>query len=79
MTLRRLLANIAAGIVLAGSHEGGVVLDPFAGAGTTGVVAKEAGREFLGIELNPKYVALAERRIAQASYQPKLEGLCRDR
>jgi DNA methylase len=36
-----------------------VVLDPFAGAGTTGMVAEQLGREFLGIELNAKYSRLA--------------------
>jgi len=42
-----------------------VVLDPFAGTGTTGVVCEATGRRFIGIELNPKYVAMAERRIAR--------------
>jgi len=40
------------------------VLDPFAGSGTTGRVCRELGREFIGIELNPAYIALAEARIA---------------
>jgi DNA modification methylase len=40
-----------------------IVLDPFAGAGTVGVVAEKLGRAFVGIELNPEYVAMAERRI----------------
>jgi len=51
-------------MVLAGCPEGGTVLDPFAGAGTTGVVAIEHGRSFLGIELNPEYADIARRRIA---------------
>ena len=42
----------------------GLVLDPFMGAGTTGVVAKTLGRDWLGIELNPDYRALALSRIA---------------
>lgn len=50
--------------ILAGSIAGDSVLDPFAGAGTVGVVCAKAQRQFLGIELNPEYVALAERRIA---------------
>jgi len=50
--------------VLAGSREGDVVLDPFAGSGTVGVVALRHGRRFLGIELNPDYAAMARRRIA---------------
>ena len=43
----------------------GTILDPFAGAGTTGLVAKKHGRKFIGIELNPAYVAMAEKRLAQ--------------
>jgi len=38
------------------------VLDPFAGTGTTGVVALTEGRRFVGIELNPAYAAMAEQR-----------------
>lgn len=40
-----------------------LVLDPFAGSGTTGVVAAQLGRSFVGIELNPQYAAMARRRI----------------
>jgi DNA modification methylase len=43
----------------------GVVLDPFCGSGTTGVVAKKLGRDFIGIELNPEYIRLAEKRIME--------------
>ena len=49
--------------VLAGSKEGGVVLDPFLGSGTTAVVAKKFNRGFIGIELNPKYAEMAKRRL----------------
>jgi len=42
----------------------GVVLDPFFGAGTTGLVAKKLGRHFVGIELNPEYISMAQKRIA---------------
>jgi DNA modification methylase len=49
--------------VLAGCPQGGVILDPFSGAGTTGVVAKKNNREFIGIELNPKYIEMAQQRI----------------
>ncbi|MCZ7644359.1 MAG: site-specific DNA-methyltransferase [Planctomycetota bacterium] len=48
--------------ILAGCPKGGTVLDPFSGAGTTGLVAARLGRGFVGIELNPEYVALAKRR-----------------
>ncbi|WP_152051767.1 DNA-methyltransferase [Tautonia marina] len=49
--------------VLAGSPIGGTVLDPFFGAGTTGLVADRHGRHCIGIELNPDYVQIAERRL----------------
>lgn len=49
-----------------GSAVGDVVLDPFAGAGTVGLVCSRLGREHLGIELNPEYVAIAEARIASS-------------
>lgn len=50
--------------IKAGAPENGVVLDPFFGAGTVGVVAVELGRKYVGIELNPDYVALAQRRLS---------------
>lgn len=49
--------------VLAGCPEGGIVLDPFFGAGTTGLVARRHNRNFIGIELNPQYVEIAKNRI----------------
>jgi len=49
--------------VLSGCPEGGIVLDPFAGSGTTGVVALKHGRSFVGVELNPAYAEIAQRRI----------------
>lgn len=52
-------------MVLAGCPRGGVVLDPFIGSGTTGLVAKKLGRHYLGIDLNPAYVAMAEKRIGK--------------
>lgn len=52
--------------VLAGCPAGGVVLDPFFGAGTVGVACVEEERRYLGIEINPDYVAIAKRRIGQA-------------
>lgn len=51
----------------AGCPEGGTVLDPFGGAGTTGLVADRMGRDAILIELNPEYAALAERRIKDDS------------
>lgn len=49
--------------VLAGCPEGGTVLDPFTGSGTTGAVAKRLRRNFIGIELNPEYREMALARI----------------
>ena len=51
--------------ILAGCPEGGTVLDPFGGAGTTGLVADRLQRSATLIELNPDYAAMAERRIAR--------------
>jgi DNA modification methylase len=52
--------------ILAGAPRGGVVLDPFGGAGTTAVVAMQEGRKSVLFELNPEYASMAERRIAAA-------------
>ena len=41
----------------------GIILDPFMGSGTTGIVAKNQGKDFVGIELNPKYIDMAYERI----------------
>ena len=49
--------------ILAGCPEGGTVLDPFFGAGTTGLVAQRHGRQWIGCELNPEYAAIAQTRI----------------
>ena|SRR3990167_11197187 len=49
--------------IKAGCPKDGLVLDCFMGAGTTGVVAKKLGRNYLGVELNPEYIKLAQNRI----------------
>jgi DNA modification methylase len=49
--------------ILAGCPPGGTVLDPFGGAGTTALVAQEHGRNAILIDLNPEYVAIADRRL----------------
>jgi len=49
--------------IKAGCPEGGIVLDPFMGAGTTALVARRLNRNYLGFELNEKYIEIAERRI----------------
>lgn len=50
-------------MVLAGTPPKGIVLDPFMGAGTTALVAKKLGRQYIGIELNPEYIKMAEKRL----------------
>ena len=50
-------------MIKAGCPNNGVVLDPFMGSGTTAVVAKKLGRNYIGIELNPKYIGIANKRI----------------
>lgn len=55
--------------VLAGSKPGGTVLDPFMGSGTTGAVATQEGRDFIGIEINPEYSKMSEQRIHEAAQE----------
>ena len=50
-------------MIKAGCPVGGLILDPFFGAGTTGVVAKKLGRNCVGTELNPEYIKIAKKRI----------------
>lgn len=52
-------------MIKAGCPKNGIVLDPFMGSGTTAYVARSLGRNYLGIELNPSYIKLAEKRLAQ--------------
>ena len=51
--------------IKAGSSEGDVILDPFFGSGTTGWVAQRLGRKWIGIELNPEYIKIADKRFLQ--------------
>ena len=48
------------------------IFDPFMGSGTTGVAAVQLGRNFIGCEIDPKYFAIAEKRINEAKLQPAL-------
>lgn len=59
--------EIARRCILAGCPEGGTVLDPFLGAGTTAMVADRFGRNCIGIELNPANVEISDRRIRDAA------------
>jgi site-specific DNA-methyltransferase (adenine-specific) len=53
--------------ILSWSNPGDVVLDPFSGSGTTAKMARETGRRFIGIEVNPEYVEISRKRLAQQS------------
>ena len=58
--------------IKAGCPEGGIVLDPFMGAGTTALVAHKLNRNYIGTELNPEYCQIAEKRILPYKLQQKL-------
>jgi DNA modification methylase len=58
--------------ILCGCPQDGIALDPFMGGGTTAVVAKKHMRKYIGIEINPEYIKIAERRLAEIN--PLFEG-----
>jgi len=58
--------------IKAGCPEEGIVLDPFFGSGTTGVVALKQGKKFIGIELNPEYIKIANKRLKPFLEQTRL-------
>lgn len=51
--------------ILAGCRKDGIVLDPFFGSGTTGIVCVETQRHYVGIELNPEYIDICDRRMSE--------------
>ena len=62
-------------IIKSSSPVNGTIMDPFAGSGTTLRVARKLGRKFIGIELNPEYAAMCERRVRADTYTPPPEGV----
>jgi len=60
-------------LIKVGCPVDGIVLDPFLGSGTTALVALKMGRRFIGIEINPKYIEIAKRRIEPLLNQKRLE------
>jgi site-specific DNA-methyltransferase (adenine-specific) len=66
--------KLIAKLLLASSRPGDRVLDPFLGSGTTAVVSRKLGRRWIGIESDPAYCCLAERRLELAAEQPEIQG-----
>jgi site-specific DNA-methyltransferase (adenine-specific) len=66
--------KLLAKIILASTNEGDLVLDPFAGSGTTAVTAKKLGRSFTVIESDEHYCLLAEKRLAIAATDKTIQG-----
>jgi site-specific DNA-methyltransferase (adenine-specific) len=66
--------KLLAKIVLASSRPNDLIFDPFLGSGTTSVVAKKLGRRYAGIELDPTYCSLTEKRLAMAEHEKTIQG-----
>jgi site-specific DNA-methyltransferase (adenine-specific) len=66
--------KLVAKIILASSKEGDLVFDPFMGSGTTSVVAKKLGRNYVGVELDEHYALLAEKRLELADKDQRIQG-----
>ncbi len=66
--------KLLAKLLLASSKPGDVVLDPFLGSGTTSVVAKKLGRQFIGIEMEERYCLLAEKRLELVEVDGSIQG-----
>jgi len=66
--------KLLAKIILASTNPGGLVLDPFAGSGTTAVVAKKLGRNFVAIEADEEYCLLAAKRLEMAETDASIQG-----
>ncbi len=66
--------KLLAKLLLASCPVGGLVLDPFAGVGTSAVVARKLDRHFIAVEIEPVYCALAMKRLALAAADPSIQG-----
>lgn len=66
--------KLFAKLILASSNQGDTVLDPFAGAGTSNIVAKKLGRHYIGIETEAEYCALAQKRLELAERTTSIQG-----
>ncbi len=66
--------KLIAKLILASSHKGNLVFDPFLGSGTTSVVAEKLGRRYIGIEAEAQYCLWAEQRLERAQKDPEIQG-----
>lgn len=66
--------KLIAKLILASSQPNEVVFDPFLGSGTTSVVAKKLGRQFVGVEIDEHFCCLAEKRLAMANRDDSIQG-----
>lgn len=66
--------KLLARIIIASSNAGDLVLDPFLGSGTTSVVCRKLKRHYIGIELDPDYCAIAEKRLQMADGDNSIQG-----
>ncbi len=66
--------KLLAKIILASTNPGDIVLDPFAGSGTTLAAAKKLARNYIGIEIDKTYACLAEKRLLLADSDPAIQG-----
>ena len=66
--------KLIAKLILASCPKNGIILDPFLGSGTTSVVAKKLGRNFIGIELNEEYCCWTEKRLALSDIDTDIQG-----
>ena len=66
--------KLLAKIILASTNEGNIILDPFAGSGTSAVVAKKLGRDFVAIESDENYCLLAQKRLELADTDKSIQG-----
>ena len=71
--------NLLRRIISIGSKEGSNILDPFMGSGTTGVIAKQLGRNFIGIEIDQSYFEMAAKRIENATRNLNLLELAQNK